>query len=118
MRINIGDNTFKIKLAVSEKERAHGMMKKRFDDTFDGMLFLEKPGYHCFWMKNCIIPLDIIFIKNNVITKIHHNCPPLEELHGDDYPNYCGNGDLVLELPSGTCNQLHITEGTQLSILF
>jgi uncharacterized membrane protein (UPF0127 family) len=44
MRINIGDNTFKIKLAVSEKERAHGMMKKRFDDTFDGMLFLEKPG--------------------------------------------------------------------------
>ena len=69
MNISIGDNTFKIKLAISEKERANGMMKKRFDDTFDGMLFLEKSGNHCFWMKNCIISLDIIFIKNNIITK-------------------------------------------------
>ena len=48
MNISIGDNTFKIKLAISEKERANGMMKKRLDDTFDGMLFLEKPGNHCF----------------------------------------------------------------------
>ena len=29
MNISIGDNTFKIKLAISEKERANGMMKKK-----------------------------------------------------------------------------------------
>lgn len=118
MKINIGDNVFKIKLAVSDKERANGMMKKRFDDTFNGMLFMEEPGNNCFWMKNCIIPLDIIFIQNNIITKIHHNCPPLQEPHGDDYPNYCGDGNLVLELQGGTCKQLGIKEGTPLSMSF
>jgi uncharacterized membrane protein (UPF0127 family) len=31
---------------------------------------------HSFWMKNCITSLDIIFIKNNKITKIHKECKP------------------------------------------
>jgi hypothetical protein len=118
MEIKIGKNIFKIKLVVSEKEQSLGMMKKRFDETFNGMLFLQGSGHHCFWMKNCITPLDIIFIKDNVITKIHHNCPPLEDDHEDDYENYCGDGDLVLEIQGGTSKQLNIVEGDKLSLLF
>ena len=105
-------------MAVSETERATGMMKKRFDDTFNGMLFLQGDGEHCFYMKNCLIPLDIIYIKDNTISKIFHNCPPAVENKDDDYETYCGNGELVLELRGGTCKQLNIKEGDYLSFTF
>ena len=116
MKIRINDSHFRVKLAVSEKERQMGMMKKRFDDTFNGMLFIQKNEQHCFWMKNCIIPLDIIFISDNTITKIHHNCPPCEDDICDEH--YCGEGDLVLELMGGTCNELGINEGDELELFF
>jgi uncharacterized membrane protein (UPF0127 family) len=116
MKIRINDSHFKVKLAVSEKERQMGMMKKRFDDTFNGMLFIQKNEQHCFWMKNCIIPLDIIFIEDNIITKIHHNCPPCEDDICDEH--YCGEGDLVLELMGGDCDKLGINEGDELELFF
>ena len=116
MKIRINDSHFRVKLAVSEKERQIGMMKKRFDDTFNGMLFIQKNEQHCFWMKNCIIPLDIIFIDDNVITKIHHNCPPCEDDICDEH--YCGEGDLVLELMGGDCDKLGINEGDELELFF
>ena len=46
-------------------------------------------------MKDCKIPLDIIFINGNKITKIHHNCPPCKS---NDCPSYVGTGDSILEL--------------------
>ena len=65
-------------------------------------------GDHCFWMKNCIIHLDIIFISDNVITKIHHDCPPCET---KDCENYCGDGDMILEIKGGSCKRYGIEEG-------
>ena len=63
----------------------------------------------CFWMKNCLIPLDIIVIKNNVIVNIHHNCPPCDDEF--DCPSYCGNGNIVLEVEGGTCEIQNIQAG-------
>ena len=110
MFITINKNKFKIKTMVTQKDTQRGMMGKDFDSTFNGMLFLMDEGQHCFWMKNCIIPLDIIFIGNGVITDIHHNCPPCES---EDCPNYCGTGETILELRGGTCNRLGISEGDE-----
>jgi uncharacterized membrane protein (UPF0127 family) len=93
---------------VTKKDIQYGMMGKQFNDTFDGMLFMMDNDNHSFWMKNCIIPLDIIFISNNKVSKIHHNCPPCET---DECERYEGTGDLVLELDGGTCNKYDITEG-------
>lgn len=114
MNLKINNKKFKVKVAASDKEQQIGMMKKRFDDNFNGMLFLQGEGYHCFWMKNCIIPLDIIFIENNTITKIHHSCEPCNDENCDE--RYCGEGDLVLELMGGTCNELNINEGDKLKL--
>lgn len=108
MLININNETFKVKPVFTEKDTSKGMMGRKFDSSFNGMLFMMGSGQHCFWMKNCIIPLDIIFIQNNTISKIHHNCPPCKI---EDCVNYCGNGDLVLEIEGGVCKQLDITEG-------
>jgi uncharacterized membrane protein (UPF0127 family) len=114
MVIKINDNKFKVKVARTPKETSTGMMGKTFDSTFNGMLFDMGEGRHCFWMKNCITSLDIIFIDNGEITKIHHNCPPCKT---KDCKNYCGTGELVLELEGGTCEELDITEGDVVYLL-
>ena len=111
MIIKINNNKFKVKVASSGEQQRVGMMKKRFDDTFNGMLFLQGSGNHCFWMKNCITDLDIIFLDNGVISKIFHSCPPCND---ECTESYCSEGDLVLELQGGTCKKLQIEEGDRL----
>jgi uncharacterized membrane protein (UPF0127 family) len=114
MKITINKNKFNVKTVMSPKDTSHGMMNKKFDETFNGMLFIMSEGQHCFWMKNCIIPLDIIFIDNNIITKIHHDCIPCKT---KDCRNYCGEGDMILELQGGTCKKLKIKVGDELNHL-
>lgn len=108
MDIIINNNLFNVKCMVTKKDIQYGMMGKQFNDTFDGMLFMMDNDNHSFWMKNCIIPLDIIFISNNKVSKIHHNCPPCET---EECERYEGTGDLVLELDGGTCEKYDIAEG-------
>ena len=108
MKLGINDNIFKVRIQTSTEEIQEGMMFKKFDKTFNGMFFVMANQDHCFWMKNCIIPLDIIFIDNDVITKIHHNCPPCKK-NACDF--YCGEGNFILEVKGGTCKKLGIKKG-------
>ena len=59
-------------------------------------------------MKNCLIPLDIVFITQGEITNIHPNCPPCSE---DNCPQYTGTADNVLELEGGYCEKNNINVG-------
>jgi uncharacterized membrane protein (UPF0127 family) len=113
MIIDIGGNQFKVKTVLSSKDVQIGMMDKTFTD-FDGMLFIMSGLEHCFWMKNCIIDLDIIFIHNSHITKIHHSCPPCKN---SECRNYCGYGDIILELPGGSCEELGIREDDRINFI-
>lgn len=112
MIVQINNKTFKAKKAKTQKEITNGMSFKFFDKTFNAMLFFMGNGNHCFWMKNCIIPLDIIFIKNNKIVKIYENCAPCNEAK---CATYCSQGDMVLELQGGTCKRYKIQEGANVS---
>lgn len=116
MIININDNQFKVKIARTEKEKTEGMMGKKFNQNFNGLFFLMGDGEHCFWMKNCITNLDIIFIEKGKITKIHHNCSPCNK-NDDECERYCGNGKFVLELKGGTCKSLNIKKGDSCSLI-
>jgi uncharacterized membrane protein (UPF0127 family) len=115
MKVKINDNTFNVKTLVDRESQSIGMMGKTFDNDFNGLLFLMGGKKQCFWMKNCIIPLDIIMIKNNVIVNIHSNCPPCND---EDCPSYCGMGNIVLELKGGACERLNIQPGDTVEYLF
>jgi uncharacterized membrane protein (UPF0127 family) len=115
MEVKINDNIFKVKTLIDEKSKYIGMMGKKFDETFNGLLFLMGGSKQCFWMKNCIQNLDIIIIKNNVIVNIHHNCPPC---NSKECPSYCGNGNIVLEIDGGSCERLGIEPGDSVEYLF
>lgn len=108
MVIKINNHKFKVKVLTDSKSHRIGMMNRKFDETFEGLLFIMGGKKQCFWMKNCLIPLDILIIKNNVIVNIHYNCPPCIS---DDCPSYCGNGNIVLELEGNTCEELGIEAG-------
>lgn len=111
MKLKINNSEFDVKAVISQKDISTGMMRKKFNSELDGMLFMMSEGQHCFWMKNCITHLDIIFIENNLITQIHHNCPPCKT---KNCRNYCGEGDLVLELSGGICKKLGIKSGDKI----
>lgn len=108
MNVVINNNIFKVIPLFTSKDIQQGMMRKKFDGSFDGMLFFMDKGPHSFWMKNCLVSLDIIFIDENKINVIQHQCKPCKT---EECPNYKGYGDLVLELPGGTCEKYNINEG-------
>ncbi len=116
MFVTINDNVFKVKVCNSEKEKSEGMMGKKFED-FDGMLFFMGEDYHCFYMKNCIIPLDIILInKDFSVQTIFDNCLPCGT--EDNCTQYCGEAKYVLEIEGGSCESLGILEGDKCMFTF
>ena len=54
------------------------------------------------------IPLDIIFIKKNIVNDISPNCPPCDT---EECETYEGDGGFVLELPANSCRSLGIKIG-------
>ena len=117
VNITINKQVFKAKVVKNKREIIKGMMNATFNKSFDAMLFIKpNASDHLeqhFWMKNCIIPLDVIFIHMGKVTGIHHNCPPCYQ---KDCPIYTGFGDLVLEVAGGTCKSLHIRKGNNVII--
>tara|TARA_R110000824_G_scaffold358940_1_gene546464 strand:+ start:1699 stop:2031 length:333 start_codon:yes stop_codon:yes gene_type:complete len=74
-----------------------GMMGREY--LTGGMLFLFNGiSERSFWMKDCLISLDIVFIINNKVTKVHKDCPPC---NNNKCKSYYGISNKVLELPSG-----------------
>ena len=113
MKVKINNNLFNVKTVLTSKDTQNGMMNKKFDDTYDGMLFIMKNEPHSFWMKNCVVHLDIIYIDNDQIVRIHHNCKPC---FTEECENYEGNGDMILELPGGSCKKYNIKEGNTIDL--
>jgi uncharacterized membrane protein (UPF0127 family) len=112
MKVKIRDNKFKVKVMDTPSARIEGMQGKEFNEYFNGMLFLMESSSNCFWMKGCIISLDIIFINNNIVTRVFDKCPPC---YLDDCPSYCAKGSIILEVVAGTCNKLGIQKGDKVS---
>ena len=67
--IDNGKNLIKIdaEIADDKDELEKGLMFREKLEKNSGMLFIFKnEKYHAFWMKNMLIPLDMIFIDNNL----------------------------------------------------
>jgi len=91
-----------VELAITEAERAQGLMFREKIAVDQGMLFcFEMEELHAFWMKNTLIPLDMIWLdKDRRIVHIERNVPPCKT---DPCPSYPPKrpGSYVLELGGG-----------------
>lgn len=103
MSVIINDKKFNAEYLKTPEELERGMMGR--EELNGCMVFMVDKGHHKFWMKNCKIPLDIVFVLNNRINKIHPNCEPC---NGECEKTYSGIGDHVIEFPSGIANDFKI----------
>tara|TARA_Y100000310_G_scaffold210577_1_gene211212 strand:- start:4209 stop:4640 length:432 start_codon:yes stop_codon:yes gene_type:complete len=63
---NIENVIVNVEIADNAQERAQGLMFRDFLDDKNGMWFVfDDEDFHSFWMKNTLIPLDIIFISES-----------------------------------------------------
>ena len=104
-----GANRFTVEMALTWEQQERGLMFRRTLAPNAGMLFdFQRESNQAFWMKNTLIPLDLIFIKaNGTIARIAPNCKPLSE---DPIPSY-EPVRAVLEIPGGRAAELGMKAG-------
>ena len=102
-----------VEIADNPDEIATGLMYRHFMPDKAGMLFIyEETQPLAFWMKNTYIPLDIIFVDENMqIVTIKKNAKPLSE------KLILSNRDsmYVVEVNAGFCDKYFIKSGDYLS---
>ncbi len=105
--VKIGNHT----LVLEEcKDFNKGLSKREHLLENEGMLFsFPSRGSRTFHMKDCLVPLDIIFIDKGVVKKIHHNCQPCKSEDCEKFE--CDYADTVVEVLGGTCKKNNISEG-------
>ena len=76
-----GEAQFSVSVADDAAERARGLMHVETMPRSSGMLFVfDPPRAVAFWMKNTLIPLDMIFTdRTGRIQHIHSNAIPHDE---------------------------------------
>ncbi len=112
IRDDAGTVQFTVDVADSVEERSQGLMFVEEMATMQGMLFVyERPQRASFWMRNTLIPLDMVFAdENGVVQNIHAMAQPLDET-----PIFGGEDiQFVLEINGGLAAMLGLEVGDQL----
>ncbi len=111
LRGDWGQANFSIEVADDPGERAQGLMNRDQMARNAGMLFIyDQPQVVAFWMRNTLIPLDMIFVDQaGLVLAIHENAIPLDET-----PIPGGQGvQFVLEVNGGIAALFGISVGSQ-----
>lgn len=111
--------TVPVEIADDPQERARGLMFRRHLAPGTGMLFIyEAQQRVSFWMRNTLIPLDMVFLDaRGEVRHVHPMARPLDETSipgaaiGDPAPERL----MVLELPGGDAARLGIRPGMALA---
>jgi uncharacterized membrane protein (UPF0127 family) len=103
------DLKFEVDLATNDAERSHGLMFRKQLGAYEGMLFdFYQEMQVSFWMKNTLIPLDMVFIAGDGTVKhVHANAVPLST---DPIPSLYPVR-AVLEINGGSAALLGIKPG-------
>ncbi len=110
---------FRAEVADSEAKRQHGLMFRKNLKQDEGMLFIFPiADTYAFWMKNTLIPLDIIWInENREIVFIKKDAQPCKNLACDNIiPT--AKALYVFEINSGLVEKFRIKEKDTAMIIY
>ncbi len=102
-----------IEIADDNNRRTTGLMYRNEMGKNQGMFFIfPNESYQSFWMRNTVLPLDILFVnsKNEIVT-IHKNTIPFDE---SSYPS-TKPAMYVVEVNAGFTDQYNIKSGDKIS---
>lgn len=106
--------SFTVEIADEAAERQQGLMHREALDEGTGMLFVfEETKHLSFWMKNTLIPLDILYFSQ---TGGLVSWTTMQPCQADPCPSYPSQGlaRYALEVPAGTIEEQGITWGWRL----
>lgn len=118
--IKTDQKTFRIsaELADTDEEQRLGLMHREKLREGKGMIFVyDKPVVLSFWMKDVLIPLDMLFVGEDLkIKHIVHAAPPCNE--GNKCPTYPYLKPIkyVLEVPGGYAKKHNVKEGDTIEL--
>ena len=118
-QICFGNDCFAVEIASRAKDRQKGLMFREDLEKDKGMLFVfKKEGEYSFWMKNVLMPLDIIWLdKDKKVVHIAENCqpcpqPPCPSIKPGKKAKY------VLEINGGLALKKGIKEGDRAELQY
>ncbi len=79
--IVVGPATYSVEIAQTDSEKATGLMGRESLPEGNGMWFVfDAPQVMQFWMKNTAIPLDIIFVGQDMkVVSVFENAVPFKD---------------------------------------
>ncbi len=106
----------RIELATDDDTRERGLMFRDRVPAGTGMLFMfTQAGEYPFWMKNTLVPLDMIWLDDQrKVVHVASNVPPCK---ADPCPSYPPNATAkyVLELGAGEAARHRVVNGATLA---
>ena len=111
--------TLHLEVARTEEARERGLMNRRSLPVHCGMIFVfDSDGPVEFWMKDTLIPLDMIFVApDGTVRNVDANVPVVKPwLSDNEIPREPGTAKYVIELGAGEAAKDGITPGTHLDI--
>lgn len=103
-----------LEIAKTPEQRAKGLMFRKNLKEYQGMLFIfPTQQAHAFWMKNTLIPLDMIWLNDKKeIVYYQDEVPPCRKMNCPLYqPPQFIKARYVIEIKSGLRKKLKLTSG-------
>jgi uncharacterized membrane protein (UPF0127 family) len=104
-----------VEIAASDEMREQGLMYRDSLPADKGMIFLfTTMGEYAFWMKNTLIPLDMIWIDDQKrVVHVGRDIPPCRADPCPSYPPHAA-ARAVLELAAGSARAHKVVDGSRL----
>lgn len=124
LTVELGGRLFKLELALTDEARTQGLMFRDEIAENGGMIFVYPPvepfpAILQFWMKNCRVPIDVIFLNpKGIITAIHEMQPPETGMSDDELTRYSSKlpAQFAIELRGGMAAELGLTTGSRIQL--
>ena len=111
MEATIASCVFYLEVADTSQERAQGLMGRGSLGKYRGMLFVfTNEQVLSFWMKNTLIPLDIIFVDKHLAVVDVQTMRPEYEIAPDPLPIYTSAAPALyaIEVSEGLADECSI----------
>lgn len=119
-QVRINNQTLNVLVADNIKHWQKGLGGRKNLGKYDGMVFLfSTTGQHVFVMRDMHFPIDIVWIKGDMVVDIAPNVPlDFAKNEGDLLPYAARDvSDKVLELKAGMAEDLNLKIGDKVQVI-
>ena len=105
---------FRMEVVATNSDRMRGLMFRKSLAANAGMIFLfQEEREHSFWMKNTLIPLDMVFVSSawKVVGALENVLPLTEDPRTVGIPS-----QYVLEFSAGTIKRIGVSNGVAVEV--